>query len=566
MSNITEQIKEKLDIVEFLKERIQLLPAGKNYRAICPFHKESNPSFMISPERQSWYCFGGCNEGGDIFKFLMKYENLEFYEALKVLAEKAGVELKTVAGGFGDYRQYGVLYEINEAAKNFFKSRLERSKPAQDYLVSRGLKKETVAEFELGLAPAGFDELTLDLVNLGFNINDIERAGLIIKNQRGSYQDRFRQRLMFPISSNFGKVVGFTGREIASVTSFPRNDEGDVIARSPQATKQSFNSNYIPAKYLNSPETPVFNKSRLLYGFHKTKSAIREKKEVLLVEGQMDFLMAYQDGVQNVVAVSGTALTSDHLKTMRRLADKLVLCFDSDEAGQLAAERTLDLAATADFSSKVLLLSDKDPAEVVQAQPGHLQQLINQAGSARQFIFQRYLKTSQDSAARKSAIRVILKKITDITSGIDRAEWLNDLSAKTAIAESVLVEEMGKLGHQAHSSGRPIPEPPPDAQQPISRKQLLAQRIVDLGGQCELARDPSGELMMKASLDNSFVPPEKKSEELAFLRRELEGEVFKEKQRALRQKIIQLEEAGDEPSLQNALREFDELNKKFHNI
>lgn len=552
VSQITEQIKEKIDIVEFLKERIQLLPAGRNFRALCPFHKESNPSFMITPERQSWYCFGGCNEGGDIFKFLMKYENLEFHEALKVLAEKTGVELRGNFGGAGDYQQYGVLYEINQSAKNFFQSKLSHSKPALDYLIGRGIKKETIADFELGLAPVGFDELMLDLVGLGFNVNDIERAGLIIKNRRGTYQDRFRQRLMFPLFSNFGKVIGFTGR---------------ILDLSPQTAPPLGSSSYTPAKYINSSESPVFNKSRLLYGFHKTKSDIREKKEAVLVEGQMDLLMAYQDGVRNTIGVSGTALTEHHLKTLRRLADELILCFDGDEAGQLAAERSIDLASMLDFSTRVLLLREYDPADIVQKTPGQFQQLVNQSGLAQDFLFKRYFKEGQSSSERKEVVRIILKKIKNLASSIDRSEWLKKLSAKTSISENVLIEEMNELKSVAYAPP-PINHPLSDSQPSFSKKQLLAQRIADLGGVApsELLQNLSNELIMKASLDNSFVSSEKKEQELSSLNRELESILLKEKQQQLRQRIVQLEELGDETALHIALKEFDELNKKFYNI
>src|SRR3989338_2172764 len=163
----TEQIKEKLDIVEFIRSYIQIFPAGRNFKAVCPFHKEKTPSFIVSPERQTWHCFGACSEGGDIFKFLMKYENLEFYEALKILAEKAGVELKKISPM--DYKQFGVLYDINNSAKDFFKKQLEKSKEAEQYLKNRGLKKETIEEFEIGFSPQGFDHLTVDLISLGYN-------------------------------------------------------------------------------------------------------------------------------------------------------------------------------------------------------------------------------------------------------------------------------------------------------------------------------------------------------------------------------------------------------------
>src|SRR3989344_1677351 len=199
-----EQIKDKIDIVEFIRSYIPLSPAGKNFKALCPFHKEKTPSFIISPDRQTWHCFGSCSEGGDIFKFLMKYENLEFYEALKILSEKAGIELKKISPI--EQRQFDVLYEINEAAKNLFKKNLKENKEATDYLINRGLKNEIIEEFEIGYAFPEFDKLTMALIKEGFNVRDIERAGLNFKTEKGGYVDRFRGRIMFPIFNHFGKA------------------------------------------------------------------------------------------------------------------------------------------------------------------------------------------------------------------------------------------------------------------------------------------------------------------------------------------------------------------------
>src|SRR3989338_11482496 len=273
MSDVTQQIKDKLDIVDFLKGYIDLLPAGRNYRAVCPFHKEKTPSFMVSADRGMWHCFGGCNEGGDIFSFLMKFENIDFYEALQILAEKTGIDLKKSAGG-AEFNQYGILYEINAAARDFFKNNLNEA--ALTYYQSRGLTRETITEFDLGFSPpssaGNADQLLRFLLNKGFAIQEIEKAGLIFRTERGNYMDRFRARYMFPICNAFGKVVGFTGRIM------------------PEYEKMA---NVNLGKYVNSPETPVFNKSKVLYGLNKSKNHIKDAGSVLLVEGQMDFLMTY---------------------------------------------------------------------------------------------------------------------------------------------------------------------------------------------------------------------------------------------------------------------------------
>ncbi|MEK7463427.1 MAG: CHC2 zinc finger domain-containing protein, partial [Patescibacteria group bacterium] len=249
MLDIASIVKEKIDVVDFLSKYLKLTPAGKNFRAVCPFHKEKTPSLMVSPDKQIWHCFG-CGNGGDVIKFLMLYENLEFFDALKVLAEKAGMNLDVLGGR--DFKTYDVIYKAMEAAKEFYRTNLYKSDEVKDYLKDRGLKGETVKEFELGVALDEPDAISKHLLKKGFSIADIEKAGLVFKTERGTYWDRFRGRLMFPLYNHVGKVVAFTGRLL------PGRDD----------TKTG--------KYVNSPETPIFQKSKILYGFHKTKNDIRE--------------------------------------------------------------------------------------------------------------------------------------------------------------------------------------------------------------------------------------------------------------------------------------------------
>lgn len=453
MNDSAEQIKNKLDIVDFLKGYIQLLPAGKNFKALCPFHKEKTPSFMVSPDRQTWHCFGFCNTGGDIFTFLMRHENIEFFEALKILAEKAGIELRKIDPV--QQRQFGVLYDINSAAKEFFKAELQNSAPALDYLKKRGLDKSTVEEFEIGFAPNKFDALTLHLINKGFAVADLERSGLARKSERGRFYDLFRGRIIFPIANHFGKTVGFTGRVL------PEFDDGAM------------------GKYVNSPESPIFKKSKTIYGFYRTKNDIRERGEVLMVEGQMDFAMAWQDGVKNIAATSGTALTRDHLAVLKKYADKLLLCFDADEAGFNAAERAIDLAFAYDLEVKIISMPSgvKDPAELVQKQPGILKNLLAGAKPAMQFYFERYLS----EAINKKTIRAVLVKIKTIASSIDRAVWLKALAEKTGFSEQNLAEEMaGVIVPPFAMFSKPPAEEAVSGNfvQPKTRRELIAQNIL----------------------------------------------------------------------------------------
>ena len=361
-SSTTELIKSRLDIVAFLRGYLTLQPAGRNFKALCPFHKEKTPSFMVSPDRQSWHCFG-CGLGGDAFTFVMKYENVEFGEALRILAEKAGVELKHENPA--EYRYSGLLYDLNNAAKEFFKRALGAAPVAKEYLKSRGLTQETIETFELGWAPNEPEALAMQLLNSGSAPQDIIQAGLAIKTERGLMLDRFRGRIMFPIHNHTGKTVGFTGRILPSL------DKGDA------------------GKYVNSPETPIFQKSKLLYGFWKSKDAIREAKAVVLVEGQMDFLMSWQSGVKNIVASSGTALTADHLIVLHRLADELIINYDSDTAGADAAERAIDLAQASDFSVKIAAMEEfKDAADAAKADPKNVERAIRGRDPGARILFQ----------------------------------------------------------------------------------------------------------------------------------------------------------------------------------
>ncbi|OIO64554.1 DNA primase [Candidatus Wolfebacteria bacterium CG1_02_39_135] len=584
MTSPVQEIKERLDIVDFIRSYIPLTPAGKNLKALCPFHREKTPSFMVSPERQMWHCFGSCGEGGDIFKFLMKYENLEFYEALKILAEKAGVELKKISPA--EHKQFGILYDISQSAKDFFKKQLEQSTETLNYLKERGLKKETIEEFELGLAPNKFDDLSRYLTNSGYDIKDVERAGLIFKTERGSYVDRFRERIMFPLYNHFGKVVGFSGRVL------PR-----LEAEKPEL-----------GKYINTPETLIFNKSRILYGFHKTKKHILEQKSAVLVEGQMDFLMAYQDGVKNVIATSGTALTFDHLKTIRRLAEQLILCFDNDEAGFNAVERAIDLANANDFNVKILTLQDfKDPAEAAQKSPGALAGLIKETKPAMEFYFERYLKekVKLELPEFKKKIRIVLAKIKNLASAVERAQWLKELSQRTKIEEKTLAEEMEQLKtlNYAEKNAELRRNSPRQSASSLresacSRRELICQRLISLAildkdfqerinehldyfledyslilkclrEEAKLEDERLNNLLnlisLRSSFESSILDPEKIEKEFQELLHQLRIEYLKEKRQGLTGLVKEAEGTGDETKVASVLKEFNEVSKSIQN-
>lgn len=573
MASPIQEIKDRLDIVSFIRSYVELRPAGKNFKGLCPFHKEKTPSFMVSPERQTWHCFGQCAEGGDILKFLMKHENIEFYEALKILAERAGIELRRVSPA--DQKQFGVLFDINALAKDFFKKELASSSKAQEYLKSRGLTQETIDEFEIGLAPSGFDHASVHFFNTGFDVKDVERAGLVFKNERGRYVDRFRDRVMFPICNAFGKVIGFSGRVVPWV---------DVSHT---------------GKYVNSPETPIFNKSRALYGFHKSKEHIKEAKSAVLVEGQMDFLMAYQDGVKNAVATSGTALTPDHVRTLKRFADTLVLSFDNDEAGFKAAERSIDLAYAFDMEVRVLALGEfKDPAEAAEKRPGALRELASRAIPAMQFYFDRFLTAARgDIAGIKKGVRAALSKMKVLASPIEKTYWMKELSMRTSLPEQALAEEMERL-EAKKSETRDESREDERAPRVRPRREIIAERLLSLviirdgfRTACDASlaylpetyrllfhalesgaprmSDDLADLMntitLRASFERELLGEEHLDEEFEGLLRELRREYFKEEQDRLAQVVQQAEREGDEAEIRARLAQFDEASRLMHN-
>jgi DNA primase len=568
MAENTDLIKEKIPVANLVKQYVELRPAGKNLKGLCPFHGEKSPSFMVSPDRGIWHCFG-CGKGGDIFGFLMQYENIEFIEALKVLADQAGVTLQNI--GSADQKKYDVLYEINRIGKDYFKSSLfePAGAPALKYLRERGLKDETIAEFELGVALPGNDSLMRHLTKMGYSVNDIERAGLAFKTERGTYWDRFRNRIMFPLHNHFGKVIGFTGRVM------PGNESQDV------------------GKYVNSPETAIFNKSKLLFGFFKSKNAVREQNTAVLVEGQMDFLMAYQDGIKNLVATSGTALTMDHLKLIRRLAENLVLSFDNDSAGKAAAERTIDLAQANDLNTKVIIFDDpalKDPADIARAKPGHFAQLIKKAVPAMEYYMSYYgIGHNQEIAAKKKAVRQMLTKIKAIASPVEQQHWLTEVAGRSGMPEPVLSAEMAMLKVEAVAGPQVKSDTTTTIAQPMTgRAETIIYRLLSL-----VVRDPATAAAVKVQrqllpaayqpiLDALLagtaqqIPPELSGVvnliylqsgfepapgEAEVLLKRLKQEGFTEDKRRIQEQIRAAERSHDEALLAKLLEEYKNLTK-----
>ena len=564
MPKDTELIKQKLDVVEFLRSYLTLTPAGKNLKALCPFHQEKTPSFIVSPERQSWHCFG-CAEGGDIIKFVMKYENLEFPEALRLLAEKAGIPLRTLNPA--QEREFGVLYDLNDAAKEFYKTALSSHAKAKEYLKKRGLADETIVEFELGYAVGG-EMLTLHLLKKGFDVNDIARAGLAGKGASGMYRDRFHGRIMFPIMNHVGKTVAFTGR-IFELS--PGMKEDDV------------------AKYLNSPETPVFNKSKILYGLNKTKNDIARTRTAVLVEGQMDFLMVWQGGVKNVTAVSGTALTQFHLERLRRLADTIVLMFDNDDAGLKALERSLDIFSGFDFHVKVAGIGGyKDPADAVLADADGFRKRIETARPAFQYLFEARLSQKgieKDIAQKKRVVRDMLQKVAKLTSAVEQEEWIHELSRHAGVSDSALLAELAALpaAKKEETVEQKKIEPAKE------RIDLIARRILAIGFALpefmERARaireflpvfyhpaldDSASPVAVALELQSSFAVDIKDrsalEKEFEDLIRELHIDLLEKERADVKRGMKEMEASGDEEGIMKKMERFRTLSQKIDEL
>jgi DNA primase len=343
MSAITE-VKQKLDIVELVSEYVTLQKAGRNFKGLCPFHTEKHPSFFVFPEQQSWHCFGACGTGGDIFSFIMKKEGVDFGQALRLLAQRAGITLgPREAPSKAEDEKKERFFQINEAATEYYHHLLSSTKAGEigrSYLTKRKVTPETIKDFRLGFSPDAWEAIKNYLLGKGYAEKELVEAGLIIEKEEGGSYDRFRDRLLFPICDIQGRVTGFGARVLDD--SLP--------------------------KYINSPQTPIFDKSSSLYGIDKAKSAIRKKNLVIIVEGYMDVLIAHQHGWQNVVGSMGTSLTEKQVEGIKRLTSNITLALDADLAGEEATLRGKAILAYSNTEANVILLPQgKDPDEVIGA-------------------------------------------------------------------------------------------------------------------------------------------------------------------------------------------------------
>lgn len=434
MSNTVQQIKSKIDIVSLISSYIKLEKAGTNFKGRCPFHNEKTPSFFVSPDRGSYYCFG-CQAKGDIFTFVSEFEGLDFVGALKVLADRAGVTLEQY--NKGDKTEKDRLFSVLERAVLFYQNKLSENKEALSYLTSRGINDETIKNFRLGYSPSDWRELHDYLLGQGVSKQDMFQVGLV-KRKEGSdsYYDTFRGRIMFPISDSSGRVVGFSGRILVPDDKSP--------------------------KYLNSPETELFNKSDILFGLDKAKKDIRLKDYSILVEGQMDLVMLHQIGVTNTVASSGTALTENHLVKLRRLSNRIIMAYDGDSAGFSASNRSSKIALSLGMELKIAVMPEgKDPADLAKDDPEKLKESLRGSKHIIDFYVDTLLAKGMESRLLGEEIRKnVLPYVAQLPSTIERSHFIKSIAQKTFIKEEALWDDLKKIGTTEETKRPPdIPSP-----------------------------------------------------------------------------------------------------------
>ncbi len=580
MSSNVDQIKSRLNITDLVGSYIKIYKAGSNFKAACPFHNEKTPSFFISPIRESWHCFG-CNRGGDIFSFVMEIEGVDFLEALKILALRAGVELKNENPQ--NKNEKDRLLKIIENSVLFYQSELSRNSGAYSYLRERGLNDDSIKNFRLGFAKKEWRSLYDLLKSKGFSDTEIEKAGMIIKSPKGFY-DRFRSRIMFPISNQAGQPVGFSGRIFG--------DESQAMG-----------------KYINGPQTLLYDKSRILYGFDKAKNAIRQTNSCVLVEGQMDLLMSQQTAVANAVAVSGTALSEEHLKIIKRLADNIILSFDADEAGLDASERAVGMALELGFDVKIAAIKDgaKDPADLIKKNPELWEESVLDAKPFITFYLETIISKSEDiKEIRKKVEKKIIPLLAKIKNEIERSHFVLETAKAARLSEEPIWLELKKFLKNNTAKNTRTGNIPADSEISAenqkknikNRRQSIEERLLgiilwqkkkkdgilkkdidEIAQKCSEIFSKEAKILLETKEDEldentkktfnklifetelSYGNSEALDKEIKILLSELEKGNLKERLEELSDKIRQFETAGDQENLASSLKEFQELIK-----
>jgi len=437
--SVIDEVKQRIDIVEVVSQYVKLTKSGRTFRGLCPFHSEKHPSFFVYPERQSWHCFGACNTGGDVFSFIMKKEGIDFGEALRLMAQRAGVSLPSKSEPSAKKEEKERLYQVNEAAAQYFHNLLVSSQAGEkvrSYVASRGLSPETIISFQLGFSPNSWEALKQYLMERGYTEGELLTAGLIIEGEGGGSHDRFRNRLMFPIYDVRGHITGFGARALDD--SLP--------------------------KYLNSPQTPVFDKSGSLYGINLAAAAIRQQNMVVIVEGYMDVITAHQNGFTNVVASMGTAVTERQVSTVKRRTKNMIFALDADAAGEEAMLRGVGYENTLEAEVKVIILPEgKDPDDVIKKDAKIWQKLLEEALPIVDYTFNMVtanldLTTAKD---KTSAVDKLLPIIAEIKDTVRQAHYLQKLARLVNVTERNLEAALPRI--KPSPTRRRAEEPKPEA-------------------------------------------------------------------------------------------------------
>ncbi len=440
--SVVEEIKDRLDLTEVIGRSVQLNKAGRNLKGLCPFHTEKTPSFFVFPDSQRWHCFG-CDRGGDVFTYVMEYEGWDFRTALEELGRRAGVEVRPMTPAQQEAVAEGERLQAAQEAATDYYHRLLMSAPeagqARAYLRRRGFRRPTVEHFRLGYSLHSWDALRTHLLGQGFTVEELIKAGLLVEKEDGGTYDRFRDRVMIPIRNRRGKVIAFGGRVL--------NPEDQP-------------------KYMNSPQTALFDKSQVLFGMDSAAQAIREADAAIIVEGYMDVMIPWQEGYANVVAPMGTALTETHLKQLQRLTRNFILALDPDDAGIQAMLRGLELARQTldrhweavfdphglvgyegrlNADIRVVLLPDEvDPDELILENPAAWQALLDGAQPVVRFYFEQLLR-QEDPAEPKGKGRIVeamVPLLRDINSPVERESYAQEFALKLGLDARILLDRM----------------------------------------------------------------------------------------------------------------------------
>lgn len=435
MSDIDE-IKSRLNIVDTIGKRVTLKKAGRNFKGLCPFHNEKTPSFIVSPDRQTFHCFG-CGKGGSIFDFIMLSDHIDFSEALETLAEQAGVKLERRMGDTPEAKQKQKILEVNHLASEYYHYLLTKhvvGEKAREYLKHRGVTDKSIKTFFLGYSANDWGGLLTFLKKKGYDEAVLDTAGLVIRGTRG-YYDRFRGRVMFTLKDHRGNVIGFSGRVL------------DPTAKE--------------AKYINTSETPVYVKGRVLYALDVTKDAIQKANEAVLMEGELDVISSFQEGISNAVAIKGSAVTEDHARLLRRFTERLVFALDSDMAGDAAARRGIEIAERIGFDMRVARMpSGKDPDEAARENPALLKKALKDAEPIYDYFLSSTLSRfdGATSFGKRKISDEFFPVLIKIDNPIVQGHYIRKLAESLGLSDETI---HGGLTKYRASQGIPLRDPPP---------------------------------------------------------------------------------------------------------